>query len=128
MLSILFGAGASFLSSQVGTLGWVYTILYSLGQVAQMCIVIFAIGGLMNLAAKHNRSDMVQKGSNILKVMIAIYIISVIIIVMAQIFRLNPVSTVIVTTLSVAVVVLSVVQYVLFLSYLGKSSKMLAGE
>ncbi|MBQ3417035.1 MAG: hypothetical protein IJH32_04295 [Ruminococcus sp.] len=125
ILSIVFTVVWSLLQNQTGFLGWLGTAFYAASQIAQLLVSIFAIGGLMNLSAQCSRPDLVHKGRNILRVLTAIYVLSLIAIILTRVFSENGVTTALVVATSVTILILSVVEYILYLSYLAKCSRML---
>lgn len=126
VLYIIFSVASTLIGAQTGFLGWLATAFHAISQIAKLCVTLFAIGGLMNLSAECNRSDLVEKGRNILTVIVWIYVISFVMIFMTRVFRESVVNTTIASILSVVVIVLGIIEYVLYLSYLLKTSKMLS--
>lgn len=125
VFSIIFGTAYYFLQPMSGFWGWLGAGCSAASQIAQMLVTLFAISGLMNLSAQCDRPDMVHKGTNILKVITAMYILSLLVIIMTRLFWQNDFNNAIATVLSIVIVVLSLIEYILYLSYLGKCSKML---
>ncbi len=125
IFSIIFAFVAAFFINSTGFLGWLGTVINLISQVLQLLVFIFSVSGLMNLSAKCNRSDMIQKGANILKLISGIYIAVLIVIVLTRVFRENAFNTSLATIFSVITIILSVVLYFLYLSYLSKAKKML---
>lgn len=125
IIGIVLAVVSSFFTNLTGFLGWLGTALYALSQIFNLLVVFFSISGLMNLSAKCHREDMVVKGTNILKVIEAIYILYILALIITRVFRENAFNTTLAVILTVAAIILSVVQYFLYLSYLGKASKML---
>ena len=126
IFSFLFSMGYYVLINQVGFLGWLGTVMNVIAQILSMLVTIYMIGGLINLSAKCNRVDMVERGSTILKYLIVLYIVSYIIAFIVRFFRETAFSTTVVTFLTAFATVLSVVLYFYQLYYLGKAKKMLS--
>ena len=124
IISLIFSFIGGFFSGSA--IGWVGAALKVVSQVMQLAAFIFAINGLMNLAANCNRQDMVQKGSTILKLLVCTYIFSFIMIILTSIFTSYAVNRTLAIIFTVVSLILSIVQYVLYLSYLNRSKKMLA--
>ncbi|MBQ3418125.1 MAG: hypothetical protein IJH32_09890 [Ruminococcus sp.] len=92
----------------------------------ELACTLFIIQGVINLANRCNNADMVRKGNNIFKVILAIYTLIIIAHIMVAIFRANPVTASIALILMITAMVLAIVQYLMFLSFLAKAKKMLA--
>jgi putative aldouronate transport system permease protein len=88
-------------------------------------LFLFAIGGLMNLSGNCHRPDMVQKGATILKVLAWTYILYLLVLILTRVFRENVFNKTLAITFSVLVILLSIVQYILYLSYLAQAKRML---
>ena len=96
------------------------SIFSSLQQVSSLCVTIFTIQGIRNLADKLNNGEMSAKGATIFKIITVIYLL----IIVAGIIAIF--SLAIAGILTIVASVLSVIQYIIFLSYLAKAKKMLA--
>lgn len=125
VISIVVGAVAVCFQASVGFFGWLGTVLNLTSQVFQLFIVIFAIGGIMSLAEKYHREDIVQKGVTLLNIIKWLYILYFIVLILSRVLRETAVTGTIILIISVVSLILSVVQYILYLSYLSKASKML---
>ena len=68
---------------------------------------------------------MVRKGTNILRLIVTIYMISFLVTILTRVFKENTFNTVLANVFSVLSIVLIVIQYFLYLRYLRKSGKML---
>ncbi len=125
VFSIIAAIAATFFQNQTGALGWLYTALTALVQIFKLCASYFSIDGLRNLSAECGRQDMVRKGTNILRLIVTIYMISFLVTILTRVFKENTFNTVLANVFSVLSIVLIVIQYFLYLRYLRKSGKML---
>ena len=121
VLALINAVIGSFVKSSVVT-----GIFSVLGDVIDLAITIYVIQGIRNLAYKLNNEDMDNKGKNIFKIILAVYIL----IIIAQIITLIAGGTsagiVIAGVFGIVAGVLTIVQYVLYLGYLNKAKAMLA--
>lgn len=128
VVSVVLAVAASYFQGRTGAYEWVYTIISAVAQLTWMIVAISAIGGLIDLSYSCNRADLVRRGGTILKLLDAIYILTFILIILKQVFKLfldKAVINSITAVIEVVVSVLSLIQYILYLSYLGKVSGML---
>lgn len=131
IVSIVLTLIASFFQNQTGAMGWVYTILMAVSQLTWMFVAISAIGGLTNLSYNCNRPDMVRRGNTLMHILEAIYILTIIGILLRRLFPMfikTKFIDYIVVAIDIIVAVLSFIQYILYLGYLGKASSMLNGK
>jgi len=102
----------------------VSNIFSIINDVITLAITIFIIQSIINLAIKLNDDDMVKRGNNLFKIIIAMYVL----IIIANIVILITGSTAGVAIAGVFGLIsgiLSIVQYILYLAYLNKAKKML---
>ena len=125
ILSFVCSFVAAFFTNYTGFLGWLSTALNAVSGVLQLLTFLFAIGGLMNLSGSCHRPDMVQKGATILKVLAWTYILYLLVLILTRVFRENVFNKTLAATFSVIVILLSIVQYILYLSYLAQAKRML---
>lgn len=88
-------------------------------------VTIFVISGIVKLADRLNRGDISAKGTNVLKILIAVNVLSLIASFIASVMG-GPVASSVTLALAIVSAVLSVVQYIMYLSLLSKAKKMLA--
>ncbi len=88
-------------------------------------VTIFVISGIVKLADRLNRGDISAKGTNVLKILIAVNVLSLIASFIASVMG-GPVASGVTLALAIVSAVLSVVQYIMYLSLLSKAKKMLA--
>lgn len=128
LVAFVLGFAAVLFQTQTGVLAWVHTILFAAGTIAEMFVLIAAIGGLINLSERCRRADLVRRGNTILTVLEIIYVLLFIVIILRQLFDGMKDVTVIFSVsvaLGVIILVLMVIQAVLILGYLGKTAAML---
>ena len=125
VFSIIFGAVAVCFQASTGFLGWLGTVMNLISQVLQLFVIVFSIGGIMRLSEKYRRDDMVKKGVTMLNIIKWLYIIYFVLLIMTRVFRESAVANTIILILTVVSLILSAIQYVLYLVYLSSASKML---
>lgn len=103
------------------------SLMTSISTIADLIIFIYTIQGIRSLALKLGDKDMDRRGNTLFKVLLVVIIIEFIVNVIVAIFQgANIAVAVIAAILSVAGVVLTIIQYIMFLVYLAKAKKMLA--
>ena len=128
VVSIVLTIIASFLQDKTGTLAWVYTIVLAASQITWLFVSVSAIGGMIDLSYNCGRSDMVRRGNTILRMLETVYILTFIIIVLKQVFNIlikSEIIRVLMLVMESLIAVLSMIQYFLYLGYLGRVSSML---
>ncbi|MBQ3264602.1 MAG: hypothetical protein IJH07_02370 [Ruminococcus sp.] len=104
--------------------GTVSSLLYSLYNLMNVFVTIFVIAGGVKLADRLNRGDVGRKGSNVLKLIIIINVLSLIASLIST-FMGGMVASVAAGVLLIVALVLNIVQYFMYLSFLSKAKKML---
>ena len=105
--------------------GTVSSLLYSLYSLINLFVYIFVIAGVVKLADQMNRGDVSAKGTNVLKLIIVINVLALISSLIAT-FMGGMVASGTAGVLLLVGIVLSIVQYFMYLSFLAKAKKMLA--
>ena len=120
VITLVLSIIASFFSSNVV----LATIADVVNKVVSIFITVMIINGFSVLADKLNNSEVRERGNSILKFIIVLLVLQII---LSIIVRLVPsvAGTVIAGVLGVVIVILSIIQYFLFLSFLAKSRNML---
>ena len=103
----------------------VTSLCASLGNLMTLFVTIFIISGIIKLADQLNRGDVSTKGSNILKIIIVIAGLSLILSIVSSFMLTNTAIAVTALILLAVAMVLSVVQYIMFLTLLAKAKNML---
>ena len=103
----------------------VSSLCMSVGNLMGLFVTIFIISGIIKLADQLNRGDVSTKGSNILKMIIVIAGISLILGIVSSFMMANAAIMVTAMILIVISLVLSVIQYIMFLTLLAQAKKML---
>ncbi len=104
-----------------------YSMTESLGSIASLFVTIYTIQGIRNLAVKLEDYDMDHKGNNILKVMLVVIVLTFIGKLTSAIF-FGIGGQIVGGWILIAAYVLSIIQYLLFLSFLSKAKRMLADK
>ena len=104
------------------------SILDVISKICSLCVTLFIIQGVINLAEKLNNDEIANKGRNLFKIITAMYVLMLIAYVLVAVFRANPVTATIAIVMVVIAMILSVIQYILFLVYLSSAKKMLNAE
>lgn len=104
----------------------VYTVLSASGTIVEMFIMVYAIIGLLHLSERCERPDVTETGTLLLRVLVATYIVSALNALIIRIFELSDHAKIIALVTGVVELLLSMVQYLLFMFYLHKTKKMLA--
>ncbi|MBQ3330576.1 MAG: hypothetical protein IJG87_05300 [Ruminococcus sp.] len=125
LLFLIVGIVTSILAGVFYNNGTVSSLLYSVYNLVSLFVYIFVIAGAVKLADKLNRGDVSAKGTNVLKLIIVINILSLIANLIAT-FMGGMVASVTASVLFIVALVLGVIQYFMYLSFLSKAKKMLA--
>lgn len=102
-----------------------YTTLYAAAMIVEMFVMVFAVTGQMHLAERCERSDMASKGDVLLKIIVALYIITALNTICIRLFGLDNHTKMIAYITSALDLGLNIVQYVIFLKYLKQTQGML---
>lgn len=100
------------------------SILYSLGTLSDTLAKIFVIAGCMKIATRLDRADINKKGSNVLKLIITIEAITFVITFISTFLR-GTATAIFGSVLMLASFVLSFVMFIMYISFLSKTKKML---
>lgn len=103
----------------------VYSMLLSLGNLMNVFVNIFVIAGGVKLADRMNRGDVSTKGTNVLKLIIVVAILSLIASLISS-FMGGMVASVTAAVLLIVSLILNLIKYFMYLSFLGKLKKSLA--
>ncbi|MEE0956960.1 MAG: hypothetical protein UH734_02605 [Ruminococcus sp.] len=122
--SVLMIVGSSVQSAS----STVSTVLSASGTIVEMFVMVYAIIALLHLAEKCDRPDMINMGTLMLKILVITYIVSALNALIIRIFELSSHARIVAVVTGAVDLVLSVMQYVLFMVYLQKTKKMLAQQ
>ena len=103
----------------------VYSMLLSLGDLMKVFVNIFVIAGGVKLADRMNRGDVSTKGTNVLKLIIVVAILSLIASLISS-FMGGMVASVTAAVLFIVGLVLNIIKYFMYLSFLSRLKKSLA--
>ncbi|MBQ9680632.1 MAG: hypothetical protein IJV48_08135 [Ruminococcus sp.] len=99
-------------------------LLNTFSELVQIFITIFVIAGGVKLADRLNRGDVSAKGTNVLKLIIVIKILSLIAQLVST-FMGGIVTSVVAGVIFLVALLLEVIQYFMYLSFLSQAKKML---
>ena len=105
--------------------GTLSSMLYSLSSLMNIFVTIFVIAGGVKLADRLNRGDVSAKGSNILKIIVVVAVLSLIASLIATIMG-GMIASVTAGVLAIVALILNIIQYFMYLSFLNQAKKMLA--
>lgn len=120
LIFILVGIAASVISSLFSSNETVSSIFSIVGDIANLCVTLYIIQGIKNLADQLNDGAMSAKGNKIFMLITVMYGI----VLLANIIGLF--APAIASILAIVAAVIGIVQYFIFLSYLSQAKKMLA--
>ena len=103
----------------------VYSMLLSLGNLMNVFVNIFVIAGGVKIADKMNRGDISTKGTNVLKLIIVVAILSLIASLISS-FMGGMVASVTAAVLLIVSLILNIIKYFMYLSFLSQLKKSLA--
>ena len=127
LICLLISIGCSVVSgifmAKNATVGGLFQSFSSLFNTIS---IIFVIAGSVKLADQLNRGDVSKLGSNIFKIILVIGVLSLVATIIASFMATNIASIVTVLVLFVVGLILSAVEYIMYVVFLGKAKKMLA--
>lgn len=126
LIALIIGIAASIVGGFFySTNGVVYNICHLINSIASLFVTLSIIQGVINLADRLNRGDVSSKGSNIMKIILVIYVLMLIAELIVTILG-GQTASVIAAVIALIAGVLSIVQYFMYISFLSKAKKMLA--
>ena len=125
ILGLIVSAANSFYFSNnekfADIAAYINTGVKLLTLIASMCVV----KGIMNLAGKLNRPDMVQKGRTAMTAIVIIFIIAIACDLVRIFFSPEKIGDTILSVIEIAASVLMLIYLIVYIAYLGKAKKML---
>ena len=112
--------GTAFVSD-----GTIQSLMTVLSEISNLMVTIYVIQGIRNLSLRFNNTEMDRKGNTLFKVISLVLLLGITANIMVVVFGGTD-GSVAAAVFSMVSTLLSLVQYVLYLSYLGKAKKMLA--
>ena len=109
---------ASLVVGFTTSIEWLNKILTVVSGVGGIITFFFSIAGIMELARRMNRPEMVSLGNKISWMVVITYVLSFVI-------RLIPIAE-LAAVLAIASAIFSIITYIIFLVYLSRAKKMLA--
>ena len=125
LYAIIVSLVAAIVSAIFSGSGVVQGVCQVIQNVMSIAVTVFVITGVINLAGKLHDAAVAQKGKNLLKVIVSIYVISLIATVVALIFG-GAFASITAAILMLVATILNLVSYFLYLSLLSKGKNMLA--
>lgn len=113
--------GSCFQSSNV----FVYNICSTISKIADLCTTCYIIMGVISLAEQLGETAVAEKGKSLFKVILAVYVISILGMACYTVFYFNSAFAVIGGVILCISYIVSIVAYFLFISLLLKAKKML---
>ena len=106
---------------------WIYTVVLVAAETTHMVVIVSAVGGMVNLSYKCRDEGLVRRGNTIIKIVSAIYALNIVLIILNRIlFFINPdILKTFNLIIKLLVAVLTVIQYILYITYLANVSSML---
>ena len=124
MIAIIVGIIASVLASIFSGKEVINMICTAVSKICELLVTWYCVTGIGNLAVKLGDSAVKEKADNIIKIIMATYIISIICTIIAAIFT-GKFMTNLASVLSIIAAVFSIATYIMYLSLLSKGKKML---
>lgn len=120
---IFIGFGSIFSSMQNNFMA---SLLNSFSTIADLITFIYTIQGIRSLAIKLGDEDIDRRGNNLFKILLVTIIVEFIANLIVVIFQGANTALVIAGVIAIVCVLLTIIQYFMFLVYLVKAKKMLA--
>ena len=120
---IFYGFGSIFSSLQNYFMA---SLLNSFSTIADLIVFIYTIQGIRSLAIKLGDKDIDRRGNNLFKILLVTIIVEFIANLIVVIFQGANTAIVIAGIIAIVCVLLTIIQYFMFLVYLVKAKKMLA--
>ena len=109
---------ASLVTGFTSSIEWLTKVLTIVSGVGSIITFFFTIAGIMELARRMDRPEMVSLGNKVSWMVVIMYVLSFVI-------RLIPIAE-LATVLAIASAIFSIITYIIFLVYLSRAKKMLA--
>lgn len=124
LFTLILGVIASCIVSLFSSNGVISSIMQTVSHVCNLLTTLFIIQGFIRIADALNNGEVSAKGSTLFKLIACFYILILIADIIVVIFG-GMTASFIAGIIALAAVVLSVVQYFVYLSFLAKAKKML---
>ena len=122
---VLVGIVASIVAGIFSGNSVVNAIFTLVGNISSLAVTVFVITGIIKLADQLNNGEVSAKGNNQLKLIVAIYALSIIASLIVMILG-GYSASVVAAVIYVIAMILNVIQIILYLSFLNKAKQMLA--
>lgn len=120
---VLVGIGVSVLAAIFTSSETLNGIFSAVSNIASLCVTICIIKGIINVAKRSQNNALADKGTSVLKLIAAVYIISIISNLLSAIFKSSQALQTIAGILGLIAGVVAVVYYFIYLSLLSKAKK-----
>ncbi len=124
VLGMIATAGSITVSVLVKESEMTTGILDSIAKLLEVFVYIFVVSGIVKLADRYNRGDISAAGTNVLKILILVNVIVLIAGFIVSVMG-GQAASIVTAVLTIIAGILSVVQYIMYLSLLAKAKKML---
>jgi len=125
LLAIAISLVAAIVAAIFSSNGTVQSVCQIIQNIMSIAVTVFVITGVSNLADKLNDAEVSQKGRNILKIIVCVYVLALIATGISLIFG-GTFASVTAAILAIVATVLNIIGYFLYLSLLNKGKNMLA--
>ena len=121
LVGIILGALSSVFSKDPTITG----VIDVVSNLINVLVMVFVVRGIMNLATKLGRNDMIDKGNGILKKVVVVHVIGLVINLIGTLLQRTDTVMTIAAVLLLVAGVIDVIVYFAYLKYLGKAVVML---
>ena len=125
LYAIIISLVAAVVAAIFSSNGTVQGICQVVQNIMSIAVTVFVITGIINLADQLNNAEVSQKGTNLMKVIVCVYVLALIASVVSLIFG-GTFASVTAAIIALVATILNVIAYFLYLSLLSKGKKMLA--
>lgn len=128
IISANSAAGMSGPVLDLAAAGGTMSLSHLITSIGNLLITVFIITGIVRLADQLNDGAVSAKGSNVLKIIVAVNVLVIIADIIALIFGANPATATTCGILLIVALVLQIIQFFMYLSLLSNGKKMLANS
>ena len=100
-------------------------IASTIGGVCEIVVFVLVITGVSVLANKLGKPDMVRSGATLMRMLVAVYCISILATLVVAFFGPNPTALTVCSILEAVSALFSIVGYIIYLVFLGRAKNML---
>ena len=104
----------------------IFNVIFSnLSKIATILVMFYIITGIISLAEKIGNEKVANKGRTVINLIMVILVISLLATITANVFPKTGTNDVLLSILAVASLVIDVIAYIIYLTFLSKAKKML---